>query len=1124
MTRVPPDAAARAQITGQLDRTLFVDAGAGSGKTRSLVDRVVNVVLHPDSAVPLRHVAAVTFTEKAGAELRDRLRVEFEAAQAGADSGPERSSRAAEALDDLDAAAIGTLHSFAGRILGEHPVEAGLPPLIEVLDEVASGVAFDDRWAPLRAALLDDAGLEPALLLAMSAGMRLDDLRSMAQVFNDNWDLLGSRVLTMPVAGLLPVDISQLCAQARRLAEARGHCIDGDDKFLPRLDCLADWGRRLQAAADDAARVAVLAEAPELRWGHGRQASWPGYGLDRLKAECAGLVTAASEMRASAVDAALRQLAIPIAEATAEAARARRAEGKLEFHDLVVLARDLLTDAGHGRAVRDALNQQYRRLLLDEFQDTDPIQIELAVRIAAGTAGDAADWAEVPVPPGSLFLVGDPKQSIYRFRRADIATYLRAQRQIGDQVVLAANFRTTEPVLAWINHVFGQLISAEDGSQPAYLPLQACRPGPPAGPAVVLLGADIHADKPSAAELRSREAADVAIAVQSAIAGRWQVAGQRRRDDGQTEQYWRDVRLNDIAVLVPARTTLPYLENALDAAGIPYRAEASSLVYRTREVRDLLMAARAIDDPSNSLALVAALRSPLFGCGDDDLWTWHQAGGGWNILAPFPENVPAGHPVLDAVTYLRRLHNDRTWLAPSAVLGRLADDRRMFEVAVGGPRDRDVWRRLRFVVDQARAWAEATSGGLRGYLAWAGRQGEETARATEAVLPETDVDMLRIMTIHAAKGLEFPVVILAGMSSQPGGLRGSVEVLWPRDGGCAFKLRKDIQTGDYDRARPLDEQMDQHERLRLLYVACTRARDHLVVSLHRKTRAAAPASNGRCTSAELLAGASANAPDQERLDAIKAGQAGSGPPRPRPASRPPPYQQWHPAMTRIRERAARPAAVSASALEGSQQTGAPRAAAAGRLGEPADPGLAKDARDLELPPWNKGRYGTAVGRAVHGVLQTVDLATGSGLGDAVAAQILAEGVAEHGPIVTQLARAALDSPIVRHAASRPHWRETYVGTIVGDRVLEGFIDLVYRDDGLVIIDYKTDAVPAAALDQRAGFYRPQMAAYAAALAAATDEPVTRCVLVFLSPRGADERTVEGIEEASSLVLDATRSK
>ena len=395
---------------------------------------------------------------------------------------------------------------------------------------------------------------------------------------------------------------------------------------------------------------------------------------------------------------------------------------------------------------------------------------------------------------------------------------------------------------------------------------------------MTLLGAVAHEDRPSADDLRAREAADVAAAIHTALSQRWQVADEHRLPDGRAGQRWRDVQLRDIAVLIPARTSLPHLEDALDAAGLPYRAEASSLVYRAREVRDLLTAARAADDPSDPLTLVAALRSPLFGCGDDDLWTWQQAGGRWNILAPLPDSVPAGHPVRDAVTYLRRLHNDRTWLAPSEVLGRLAADRRMLEVAAGGPRARDVWRRLRFVIDQARAWAEAEHGGLRAYLAWAGRQGQETTRVAEAMLPETDIDTLRIMTVHAAKGLEFPVVILSGMSTRPGGLRSGVDVLWPPAGGCEFRLRKDVQTGEFDTAKPIDEQMDSSERIRLLYVACTRARDHLIVSLHRRNRQAPATDSGR-TSAGLIAGACANAPSQIPLGAAPAGAEASHHPR-----------------------------------------------------------------------------------------------------------------------------------------------------------------------------------------------------------------------------------------------------
>jgi ATP-dependent helicase/nuclease subunit A len=1108
------DAPARQRITDQLDRNLFVEAGAGTGKTRSLVDRAVATVLHPDAAVPLRQLAVVTFTEKAGAELRDRMRAALEKVVAD-EPGTDRAAKAEEALDDLDAAAIGTLHSFAQRILGEHPVEAGLPPLIEVLDEVASGVAFDNRWLALRADLLDDADLAPALLLAMAARMKLDDLHSMARAFTDNWDLLRTHVMATPVDELPRLDVTGFVDEARRLVALRDHCADDGDIFLERLESLAAWAEQLATATDEPARFSVLYAASQLKWHHGRRNNWTGYDLDRLRDECKGLVDRVNTLRMEVLDVALRRLARRVARDVLEAAEARREEGRLEFHDLLVLARDLLRSAEHGPTVRTVLQGRYQRLLLDEFQDTDPIQIELATRIAGGAAAADDDWTAIKVPDGSLFVVGDPKQSIYRFRRADIATYLDAQQRVGEEVVLETNFRTTEPVVDWVNHVFGELIQPAPKSQPEYRPLRAVRPVAPGGPPVVVLGSAPHDGKPTADEVRSREAADVVAAVRTALDERWQVGTEHRRPDGAVERRWRNVKLDDIAVLVPARTSLPHLEDALETAGIPYRAEASSLVYRTREVRDLLLAARAVDDPSDALALVSALRSALFGCGDDDLWTWYRARGRWNILAPIPDEIPEAHPVRAAVTYLRRLHNQRTWLAPSEVLGQLVADRRMLEAAVDGTRARDVWRRLRFVVDQARAWSEAEHGGLRNYLTWAERQGDEAARVAESVLPETDTNTLRIMTIHAAKGLEFPVVIASGMSSVPGGARSGVEVIWTPDGGCAVKLRKDLQTTDFEIAKPIDEQMGYHERLRLLYVACTRARDHLVVSLHRRTRAADQPDDRKLTSAELLARAGESAPHQVELAAASGGERPAHGARAGMVANPPPrYDDWHAAMASVRSRAARRSAVSASQYEGTLETAVPHTAATDRLDEPADPGLAKDARDLELPPWNKGRYGTALGRAVHGVLQSVDLGTGRGLEDAVAAQVLAEGVVEHADIVAGLARGALDSDIVRRAASRRYWKETYVGTTVGDRVLEGFIDLVYEDDdGLVVVDYKTDAVPSAALDRRTAFYRPQLAAYVAGLTAATSRPVVRAVLLFLYPGGAVERVVDDLDSA-----------
>ncbi len=362
---------------------------------------------------------------------------------------------------------------------------------------------------------------------------------------------------------------------------------------------------------------------------------------------------------------------------------------------------------------------------------------------------------------------------------------------------------------------------------------------------MLLTGVDAHPDDFSAGDVREREASDVAGVIRAALSERWQVQDKATKE-------WRTVRLDDIAVLVPARTSLPQLEGALDTAGIPFRAEASSLVYRTPEVRDLLMTAQAVDDPSDALSLVAALRSPLFGCGDDDLWTWKRDGGAFNLLAPPPDAIADDHPVRLALAWLRQLQKRTRWAAPSEVLDEIVRARRMMETGATGPRARDVWRRLRFVVDQPRAWSEAQAGGLRGYLDWAYRQGEESARVAEAVLPETDANSVRVLTIHAAKGLEFPVVIVSGMSTMPQSSRRGVEVLWPATGGYELKLTKELQTGDFELAKPIDEQMGHHERLRLLYVACTRARDHLVVSLHRAERKNPPADESKMSSSELL--------------------------------------------------------------------------------------------------------------------------------------------------------------------------------------------------------------------------------------------------------------------------------
>ncbi len=759
-----------------------------------------------------------------------------------------------------------------------------------------------------------------------------------------------------------------------------------------------------------------------------------------------------------------------------DGAFARASDGTLEFHDLLVFARRLLATRPDVRAL---LHARYQRVLLDEFQDTDPIQLEIAVRLTALPDDPAheTDWRQLRPHPERLFIVGDPKQSIYRFRRADIAQYLRAAEQIGaETALLSANFRSSSAVIDWVNHVFSELIVEQPDVQPAYHTLEVCRPHHRDHGTVHVLGAeafdDLNSRRGNAEDLRSMEAAAAADAVVTALVDGWPV-------EDEESKALRPCQPGDITVLLPARTSLPALEAALRERGVPYRAENSSVVYTTAEIRHLMLALRAADDPTDELALVATLRSPLYGCSDVELYEWVTGGGRWNIWAPPPEAL-ADHPVAEAIAHVRSIATRISWRTPSDLLAEIVDERRVLDVALDGPDANDVWRRVRYVIDQARAWGDVGGHGVRRYLSWARLQASE-GRIADTILPEHDHVAVRIMTIHAAKGLEFPITIVSGLTTKP--QRGSsTGVVWPT--GTWTLAGRD---GDdvYDEFKPIDEQMSDAERRRLLYVACTRAIDHLVVSLHRGGQL--PDQPGKYTSAELLASAGAADPTtgarelvttvqtltSARADAIELPWADA--------------VAWADERTSILARASVRTTISATRLAEDL---------AGIEGQ-GDPGLRKDPVDLDLPPWQRGRYGTAVGRAVHGVLQFADLEHGTDIDHLAEAQCAAEGILGVSETVAALARSALQAPIVRGTREHEHHRELFVAAEIDGRVLEGYIDLLVRTpDGLVIVDYKTDQwTDTATRDERIGRYRRQLAAYGVAIERVLGEPVIGGVLI-----------------------------
>ena len=713
---------------------------------------------------------------------------------------------------------------------------------------------------------------------------------------------------------------------------------------------------------------------------------------------------------------------------------------------------------------------------------------------------------------GRLFLVGDPKQSIYRFRRADLGLYLQTRdRLAGTPLALQTNFRATKPIVAWLNAVFGCLIIAKENSQAGYVRLSSGRPDAPSGPAVTTLGGPHLDGKVAADELRRREALDVASVITNAIAQAWQTADVAPVGAPAT----RPLRYADIAILLPTRTSLPAIEQALGRAGIPTRIEASTLLWAAPEVAELVAVAAAAARPDDELGVVTALRTTLLGASDADLYRHRVVHGRSFALGAAGDDSDndSDSPVAAGLAALHRWSLLAAWAAPSTLLTTIADEGRAFEVAALAHRPREPMRRLRLALEQTRAFTDSTGATVEEWLNWIERQRVEGTRVGEPLLPEDDDDAVRLLTIHAAKGLEFPMVVVAGLTTQPGGPPTAVNVIWPPDGGPpAIRLSRSMSSASFDDARDLDNQLDDDERVRLLYVACTRARDHLAVSVHHLP-------DGPRTLALLLAeatdatGARA-APLAEPALALRPAAAALMP------SPPPPWEALPPSPS-----SSVSATALAAALAPHREPDDIRSAIAATAPIVADDDDDHDgidiADDIEGSQIRRAAA-TALGQAVHRTLELADAADPDGVTARATQAAREQGLAEgDGGVVAHLARVALGTPIMRAvAAGAPHWRELYVALPVGGRVLEGYIDLLVRTpDGLVVVDYKTDANPPPPGGPSPA-HRIQLAAYAHALTAVTGEHVAGALAIYCRDEAAPERWVTDLAAAIGEVTSA----
>lgn len=810
----PSDEPARHSIRTELDTNMLVEAGAGSGKTTLMVDRLLAYIAR---GTLVDQLAAVTFTKKAANELRQRLELRMEK-ESREQTGDTR-ERFVTALRDRERMFIGTVHAFCGRILREHALDAGLPPDFSELDQEESKTLRDAHWR----SYIEHSARDNSLLLAQVAAVGIDPL-TLFSAFADR-EQYRDVEFTAPVLPCPPHDsvrrtLLEIIAKAPRLREHTGPERDALQKTLDRLRRAAQLRNEWEAPSDFAQDVtALLSESgrkvTQKHWGASKEAKLAAkeFGVEVDDFVANELVPWLGQWWAHAYTPTVALL-----NAGSEwSLRQRRRSGQLGFDDLLTETAHLLRTHP---SVRQTVGERWRYLLVDEFQDTDPVQAEVCFLIASDGAA-TSDWREVALRDGALFVVGDPKQSIYRFRRADLAMYRFVEERIakcGKVVRLTRNFRSIAAVGDLVNDHFARVFvqpeqvaakAPETQWQAPFAPFEVASSrdvSPSAGIKRYQIG---QAGNVSNTELIEEDAALIA----SWIAKRCGPSG--------------DQRPRDFLILTPRKGELAQYAHELALRNIPVDVTGASNTIDD-VLHELLVIVRALADPGNPIAVIAALEGWCVGCSHQDLWNARVSGMEFRIThAPHERSSVAG-------AGLHQLY--RWWIASqrlsaASLLEQLMDESGLLMLAASSDLGDASAGQLMQLVSALRT-SERTD------LAAAIETIEQSLRQEDEAptLRVARVNAVRLMNLHKAKGLEAHIVILAAPKAERSKERRIAT--WRTADGIpqgAFRVKDDndrilAQPANWGTLAVEEQQRDQAERDRLLYVAVTRAEQELVVS------------------------------------------------------------------------------------------------------------------------------------------------------------------------------------------------------------------------------------------------------------------------------------------------------
>jgi len=1086
------------------DRNVVVVAGAGTGKTTILVNRILNLLLREPNPLAITEIVALTFTNKAATEMKQRLRAQLLRLTEQADdmiatfltryhlSAEQVGERARMALEQIEKAQIGTLHSFAAHLLRLHPLESELDPLFQEDDGSRFNELFHSYWDRWLDDELGSAGPQHDRWRRVLAGTTLDDLRQLtAALAGDFVDLdeLERQCRSLPLEGALRDWVVATHGRAATLLAAQ-------DQPKPRKV------EQMLAAAVQSLALLLKQGPPGLA--HLPQDERAVLEKDLGKAP-AGWHAATFQEAASIIGLAQQLLTVDqsyfqevvtlVRPFLAQVHHGFLTSGWIAFDGLLARAKTLLQDHP---AVRARIKQTYRAILVDEFQDTDPVQYEIILYLGERAGSHQTAWHDVDLEPGKLFIVGDPKQSIYAFRRADIEAFERVVEKIraggGGVYSLVTNFRSDGAVLDVVNNVFDRLFQSAEHVQPANERLAA---RPQRKPEVSVFGAQLRLVTPG----EDDEEFDVQVATraEAEALARW-LKEELLPGTTVTDRDRRDGPLQPghIALIFRKLTHAQVYLDALRRYDITYITDGEKHFYRRQEIIDLVNLLRVIDNPHDTIALVGILRSPLGGMADRELLALQQRAGldyrqrEW--LSAW--NHPQSGMVRRLYERLAELHQLAPLRPVPDTIDLIFDRLPVLELAAASLHGEQAVANLRKIREMAEALADRPHLTLTGFVDLMMTRVSEQPDEAESALAEESLDAVRVLTIHKAKGLEFPVVILPGLHQGSKSPRKGPSIHHDWSSRCYS-----LQMGGRSNlgAVLVDMKMaarEEAEQRRLLYVGMTRARDLLILSGGQTTKP------GHDTVLSLLGEAIADEGGLSTADQICIGssrltrvitpatvaarlrrQVPLSTMAPRPALGPILIRR-HARQVEWEQRRTTPRQLTPSSLAG----GRPEAV----LSRTAT------ARDADLS--------RIIGVCAHAVLEQWDFTRPRAEICTVIEQTICRYVAQDHLMVdvredlTVLFESFLSSePYKRLQRATVLGREVpFVMSLGEGQIMEGVIDLIYRlDDRIWIADYKTDNVAAEDVQTRADRYRSQAESYSRAVASALGLPSLSFQFIFL---------------------------